>query len=377
MTSSRAPRLLAAAAAGLLSAATAGCASGGSEIARTQAMWERAVARRGVDPSLVPFPMEQTPAIRSLAHSLAGPGTDKQRLERIQEALFDKETWAFEYAAEGTFTSREAFEARRGNCVAFTNLFIAMGRSLGLPLRAALASRRGTSEKEGDLVLVYSHLLAVLPEGSKAAVYDFYSTSLATPGAVRLIDDLDVAAIRASNLGVAAIRQGDLATAQEHLEIAVRLGPTLGAVHANLGLVHWRLGGDDAALAAFLRGLEAEPRSSSLLQNLAAYYVEKGRPAEARAALAAARPDRATVYLLLVRGNLLLASGDVKGALSSFKQARKAAPEMADPHLAIARTEQMRGNLKKARKSLAEAARLSPDSEEVKALTELIGGPGA
>lgn len=348
--------------------ASAGCVSTREE--QTRERWEAAVARRGVDPAKVPFPMEATREVRELARSLAGPGTANERLGRIHAALLDPSGWALHYELEGTYTASEALQARRGNCVAFTNLFIAMGRSLGLRVRAALATRRGSAEKEGDLVLVYGHLLAVLPQGTSVAVFDFYSRGQSAYGGVRILDDLAVAAIIESNRGVAALRRGDLPAARDRLETAVRLDPDLGAVHANLGLVRWRMGEDAAALSSFRAGLEVEPGSPSLLQNLAAFYVEKGRADEARAALAAARPGSANPFLLVVRGNLLLSGGDAKGALRSFRAARRLDRRLVEPLLGIARAERARKRPERAREALEEAARLAPGNEEVRRLLE-------
>ncbi len=355
-----------------------GCATAGRReaIALSPAAWKAEVLSRGVDPALAPDPMAASDALRAAAREIAGPGTTKEQLERIQSTLLDKDRWAFEYDVSGSFTAEEAFAARRGNCVSFTNLFIAMGRSVGIPLRAALAVRRGSSEKEGDLVLLYGHLLAVLPGGARALVYDFYATSEGPFGAVRPVDDMAVAAIRASNRGVAALRAGDLAGARRELQAAVLLGPRLGAVHANLGLVLSRSGDDAGALAEYHRGLEAEPGNVALLHNLAAYWVEKGRPAEARAALSAAAVGMASPFLLVVKGDLLLSSGDVKGALASYRSARRAGPDLAAPLVGIARAERARGRPDRAAKALEKAARLEPENGEVRSLLdELRGGP--
>lgn len=80
-----------------------------------------------------PFFLSRSPASRR-ARAAAGEGTDRERLKSLQQFLFDEERFPFEYETRGTYGAQEAFRLRRGNCVSFTSLFIALGRSLGIPL---------------------------------------------------------------------------------------------------------------------------------------------------------------------------------------------------------------------------------------------------
>jgi len=360
---------------GALAVAT-GCASLSSVPGRelTQQQWERAVASRGVDPSQVQNPMRATEEMRKSALVLAGPGTDEEKLRRIQAALFDPARYTFEYEMKETLTAPEAFAQRRGNCVSFTNLFLALGRSLGIRLQAALLVRQPDSERQGDLVLVYNHVVAARMKGASADVYDFYRTAVESGYKLHALDDLSVAGIVASNRGVAFLRAGDIKAARAELETAVLLAPGLGSIHANLGLVRWREGDVAGAFAAYRQGLQAEPGSPSLRQNLAALYISLGRAAEARAALAATDLRNATPYSLLVMGDLELQAGHAKAALKRYRRARSLGPDLLEPLLGIARAERALGNEKAFRKAVLRAAKLFPNDPEVKHLLE-AGSP--
>ena len=124
--------------------AVSGCRSGapGSALQLSPERWREVVASRGVDPGDVPMPMYVSPSIREMAERISGPGSDSERLKRLQSALLDRKAYAFEYDTVATFTASEAFAMRRGNCVSFTNLFIAFGRAIGIPLQAGLLFRR-------------------------------------------------------------------------------------------------------------------------------------------------------------------------------------------------------------------------------------------
>jgi len=344
-------------------------------IAMSPGRWKAGVARRGVDPAEVPNPMETTPAMRAAAQDLASAGSDEARLERLRAALLDGRAFTFEYERTSTFSASEAFENRRGNCVSFTNLLIALARSLGIRLQAALVSTRGISEREGDVVVTYNHMVAVhtVVGSPDAKVYDFYRIAEEKAPLLTLLDDFAVAAIRASNDGVAHLERGEYAEAEHDLEIAVKLGPRIGSLYANLGLSKWRNGDPAGAFAVFRRGLEVEPRCPPLLQNLAALYVDQHRPAEAQAALAALDMRRASPYALIVRGDLALREGNVKGAIRNYRQAAALDSKLADPWLAIARAELARGHRDAAHKAARKALKRdpkNPDAQKLVAATQ-------
>jgi len=351
----------------------AGCASSGRRSAfnLAPAEWDRAVRELGLDPASVVSPVHATPEMQSAALRYGGTGSDAERLERLQAALLNTRDFAFEYEKVVTFTAAEAFAARRGNCVSFSNLLIAFARSIGIPLQAGLVLARGGSEREGDLIVLYTHMVAVISfSGDSYSFYDFNRERgrIDTLRELRLIDDLEIAAVALSNRGMAALKEGDLATAQDLLTKALRLGPNLPDLHSNLGIVFWRQGDIDSALATFRRGLELDPHRTALLHNLAALDLQLGREAEARAALEAASVDQGSPHFLVVRGDLEYAAGDLKSALRSYKKAHSRDGSLVSPLVGIARVERSLGRTDAARKTLEKARRLNPDDEQVREL---------
>lgn len=336
--------------------------------------WRARLARRGVTPDEAPNPMALTPEMALAASGLAGAGTEGERLERLRQALLDGKTFSFEYEKYSTFTSTEAFEARRGNCVSFTNLFIALGRSLGSRLQAALVSARGASERQGDLVVTHDHMVAVhaAPGGHTAWAYDFFQGVEEPSGPLALLDDLEVAAVLASNAGVVHLGRGENAEARRAFERAVKLGPRRGAFWANLGLAEWRTGDTRGALAAYRLGLEVDAGSPPLHQNLAALYFEEGRPAEARAALASIDTTRASPYAFLLRGDLEMAAGRIGQAIANYRKAARVDPELVEPWLKIARAELMRGRPAAARRATQKALKRDPKSADARRLLDEI-----
>lgn len=131
-------------------------------------------------------------------------------------------------------------------------------------------------------------------------------------------------------------------------------------------------GGRGRRLRGPPEGLEVEPRCPPLLQNLASLYPEQKRPAEALAALAALDSRRASPYSLIVRGDLEMRGGNVKGAIQNYREAAGLDPKLADPWLAIARAELARGRPDASRKAAKKALAREPGSADARRLLDEI-----
>src|ERR1035438_4427529 len=69
----------------------------------------------------------------------------------------------------------------------------------------------GISEREGDVIVTYNHMVAVHPVAGTpdVKVYDFYRMAEEKGPRLTLLDDFSVAAIRASNDGVEHLGRGE------------------------------------------------------------------------------------------------------------------------------------------------------------------------
>lgn len=332
--------------------------------------WERALLDRGVEPSTISNPLATTDKLREAARRFAGEGPPPARLERLQSSLFEWSDPAFRYESQETLTAIEAFERRSGNCLSFTNLFIAMARSVGLMVKGADIEVPSESLKEGDLVLVNAHVAAAYRQGPLTMIYDFGHTREQPATVIRLLDDLRITAIFANNRGIEDLRSGRNESAMRYLEIAVRLAPDFADAHGNLGVARRRAGDTPGALAAYRRSLEVEPRNPVVLQNLAALDQALGMEREARAAVAAAARLPSAPTVLIVLGDLAAAQNDYGKALVLYKRAHRHDPRSPEALVAIARMERTLGRFQKARKTARRALALAPDNDEARRLAE-------
>jgi Flp pilus assembly protein TadD len=335
--------------------------------------WTRALAKRGIDPSLVDDPIGITPEIKTAADAMAGGGGGTvDQLKRLQSALFDTARFTFDYEAGLTETAAEALASRRGNCVAFTNLFIAMARSRGLRVKAGYIQPRVSGEKHGDLVYVSTHVVAVYPLHDRVVVFDFYRTGEDPSRRIRLLDDFELAALYVNNRAVVALSAGDFARAEALFTAVLRLAPEFAAAEGNLGVLLRRRGDIPGALNAYRRALALTPHDPSILGNLAALYSGLGRDREARAALKLADLTLATPYTILARGDLEAADGRVDDAMRFYRRAARLDPKLPDPHVSIARLARAAGHLDEARRAAERAVKLDPGNPEATAILEKL-----
>lgn len=332
--------------------------------------WERAMRQLRLESSAVPNPIAFNDEMRRVAHDATGTGGTWVRLERLQAYLFDAERFPFAYETRGTLTAEQAFAQRRGNCLSFTNLFIALSRSVGIPVRAAVPAYVGGSEREGDLVVITTHVVAAIGMGDQLAIFDFDRTRNRPLVGAKIVGDLRLSAMYQNNLGVEALRGAKLDEALRRLEAATRLSPDFADAWGNLGVARRRSGDSDGALEAYRRALELEPRNPTVLGNLATLYRGLGKHREADAALLGADLEEASPFFVLTRGDIELARGRFRAAMRLYRQARRLDPELADPLVRIARAHLARGDRAAARRAAEEALSLDPESREAAAILD-------
>jgi tetratricopeptide (TPR) repeat protein len=337
--------------------------------ARAADPWSTALKRRGIDPALVENPIAITAEIKAAAAEMSGRGGGTvDALKRLQSGLFDTTRFTFDYESALTATAADALAAGRGNCVSFTNLFIAMGRSRGFNIQAGYIQPRAKSERRGDLVYIMSHVVAVYPLHDRYVVFDFYRTREDPAQRIRLLNDFELAALYVNNRAVEALSAGDYETAEARLAAVLKLAPDFAPAYGNLGVLLRRRGDISGAIAAYRRALALAPRDPSILGNLAALYTGLGREREAKAALTLADLSVATPYTILARGDLEAADGRVDEALRYYRKAARLDPKIPDPHLSIARVARASGRLDQARHEAERALELDSENAEAKAM---------
>lgn len=340
----------------------------------TPDQWELEVRRRGVDPAEVANPLAITANMHQTAETLAGPGTHQERMRHLQQALFDEHSFPFRYQNRETLTAAEAFHRREGNCLSFTNLFVALGRSLGARVTTALVRRARAAEREGDLIVINNHVVAAMDWTSEAKYFDFDLSRHDPPIAFQPLDDLAISALYLNNRGADELRAGRPDIAIRYFDNTVKLAPDFAPGWGNIGVTRRRLGDIDGALAAYQKALEIEPANPTILSNLGALYRAIGRDHEADTIVAAIRVRGASPHVVVIRGDLARTKGDIPEAIRLYKRARRLAPNYPEALIGLARAELARSRRNKALTYLEKALILDPGNREAAGMLARLRG---
>ena len=362
-------------ASGLILCLSVGCASTPPQLAEVPL--EKAIQQRGLAPQKVLVPFRLDDEMARWAHRAAPAElSPEQRLEALAEALLTDEALSLEYSWGFTGTAREVFETHRANCLAFTNLFLAMAREVDVPVYF-LAVETETYRRQGEFVVISDHIAVGHGPGPEIQMYDFSQGPRGELRGVRRISDLTALAMFHSNRGAEALQQEHWVEALDSLRLAVRLQPQLASVWVNLGVARRRVGAFSGAEAAYRHALELDPLVYASYQNLTSLLHFQGREEEARAFAAALNqaPNR-NPFTYLSLGDLSLRSGRLAEARRLYKRAVNLDREHAESYAALGQLAVVRGDLSTARRMLRKAQRLDDDNARTQRLASMIGPLG-
>ncbi|MBD3647947.1 MAG: hypothetical protein HUJ31_10970 [Pseudomonadales bacterium] len=209
--------------------------------------------------------------------------SDSHKLEELRALLFGEEHLNIQYDAATTRTAIETFEARQGNCLSMTSLFIAAARHVGLEADFEIVVVRPTWDHEGGTMIRYEHIVATgkLRHG-ESYVVDFLPEFVIGDQRSHYVNDETALSLYYNNLGAEALIDGELDKAAENLRKALALRPGDSDAWSNMGAVMKRSGDAELAEFSYRRALLEDATNYSALNNLAELYRWMGEEQKAR-----------------------------------------------------------------------------------------------
>ena len=211
-----------------------------------------------------------------LARHIPSNASDHQKVELILAAILD-EGLHLDYNNFKTFTAREAFEVREGNCLSFTNLFIALAREAGLKANFQEVEVPANWTARGDTYMYNLHINALVNLPGKEQVIDFDMAAYNERYNRMLIPDESALAQYHNNMGVHWLNEGKVETAFRHMQVALELRPDTGYFWTNLGTLYQHAGHDSEAEAAYLTAIEMSNEPTAM-SNLSRLYTRIDQP---------------------------------------------------------------------------------------------------
>ena len=184
--------------------------------------------------------------------------------------------FTLEYVVGDTYTARETFHLKRGNCISFTLLFVALARESGLRVSYQIVEVPPVWQADPELTVIANHINALIETPSRDYVVDFNESRFESRHEREKISDDHALALFFNNLGAEAMLRGEQALAFHYFKEAITIDPDVPDAWVNLGLLYARHELHGHAESAYFHALEIDPLQRSALTNLANLYDALG-----------------------------------------------------------------------------------------------------
>jgi len=204
-------------------------------------------------------------------------GSDNFKLRQLISGIIDADKFGVEYD-DRTRTASETFRARRGNCLSFSSMFVAMARNVGLRARFQEVDFPPDWTLDRDTYVLNQHVnVRVDLRGAAARAVDFNIGDLKASYEMWEIPDTRALAHYYNNIGVERMQAGDTASALSCFRRAIADGDRqFSPAWTNLGTLYLRNGHPPHAEAAYLQALKASDSDLVAMSNLVRLYERLG-----------------------------------------------------------------------------------------------------
>jgi len=203
------------------------------------------------------------------------------RLRQLAHAIISEGAFGLEYD-ETTRTAPQTFQARRGNCLSFSNMFVAMARQVALDVYYQEVDTPPDWSFRDGVFILNRHVNVLVDLGMEGEhVVDFNMDDFRTSYVRRRISDARALAHYYNNMAVERMQAGDTASALLYFRRATSSDHLFSPAWTNLGILYWRKGQPAYAEAAYLRALKADEGDLVTMSNLASLYERRGDQARA------------------------------------------------------------------------------------------------
>jgi tetratricopeptide (TPR) repeat protein len=322
------------------------------------------------DEIVIPFEIDDE--IRQLARDVTGAAsTDDEKVRVIVRTIIGLEGFSISYDWLSNKTAQEVFREGKGNCLAYTNLFVGMARAVGLAASYADVTFTERITREAEMIVKSTHITAAVEHVTgKAILIDFTSTPERKYTGFEVIDDLEAIANFYNNQGflygyfteTEDVGFDPLEKELEMYRLALEILPTFGRARNNLGVALRRRGRIDEAIEQYQLAIEHDPGHAEAHSNLGTVYSRQGRTEEAleefRLAAKNAGPNG---YIHHRLGVAYLQLGRHQEAIKQLRKALSKEPGLADARFHLGECYRRLGNEKKAIEEYEAALEIDPN----------------
>ena len=188
------------------------------------------------------------------------------------------------YDAYSNLTAQDAFTEKRGNCLSFSSLFIALAREAGFDAKYQVVEIPPDYDSVDGMVVLNRHVNVRVDDvpGRGPVTIEFsreYANSIHNR---HVVDDRFALGLHYNNLAFSQAVAGDQRGALVYLRKAIDEAPQNPDLWTNLGVFYARHGHFDHAITAHSRGLALDGNHRPAIRGLANAHEALGERANAR-----------------------------------------------------------------------------------------------
>jgi tetratricopeptide (TPR) repeat protein len=247
------------------------------------------------------------------------------RLRRLLYAIMGEGTFDLVYD-DVTRTASQTFQDQQGNCLSFTNMFVAMARNVGLDARFQEVLIPPDWSIEGQSFIFSQHINVHVDLGSGYLggdqIIDFNMYDFRDTYEREVVSDNRARAHYFNNIGVEKMLAGDTAVAFANFRQSIREDDTFTPAWANLGILHRREGYENLAEFAYLKALDIDPVNLVAMSNLASLYEQQEKTELAEQYRSRVKSHRMhNPYFRYLMARTLFEEGDYDGSIGHLEYA--------------------------------------------------------
>ena len=297
-----------------------------------------------------------------------------RNLQRLANLFRSNGKLAMEYDVTATLSASDAFALRRGNCLSYTHLFIAMARTVGMRVRYQEVLGVQQWDAVGDFVVLNRHIAAFgnFDQSGTFAV-DFGLVVPTSRRFGRIVSDDRARAQHFNNLGADSLTGGDSEGGIAFFNRSILIDPELSYVWTNLGTTYSRLERYEEAEWAFTEALRISPYDVSAINQMASLYGRIGRDDLAAAYRARSAKERGrNPYYLFREGVAAIHDGEFERAIDQLRRAVKRQPDEMHFYLQLGKAYAMTADARAAKGALLRAEELMVTDADRMAVSRVI-----
>ncbi|MCP5381331.1 MAG: tetratricopeptide repeat protein [Kordiimonadaceae bacterium] len=201
-----------------------------------------------------------------------------QKAVALGNSIVNEDKLGLIYEPGITYTARQTFENRQGNCLAFSLLYSSLARKLGLEVNFQEVNVLPEWDLSDDEIYVENRHVNVrvkLP-GSTDLVVDISRIAVEQELSHTFLDENTVSALYYGNIAAENLLKKQYEQSFLNIVKAIKTDSNVPSLWVNLGVLYRRAGNNEFAEKAYFTALEFDGKNQAALNNLAHLYNETG-----------------------------------------------------------------------------------------------------